>query len=286
MKPGPVRGGQNLCYVQPMTVLLGFTSPANKMSFMAGDDIEMSNGTPQNKVEPLFDQFLVGCVGENTIFGTIDVLNSVDKDTVFLDGKKYVLPTTTDELCSQMRHILPIITKHTRAGLDLAIKKRVHTEEWGERLKEAKTKLFIIDGQNYTIHYADFGRLYYSEDYSCNLQTLTTERAFRFGLENPFKMVGRLTDEMVREPYKWGSQQMAEAGEEVKRREEVRHFARIGKLGARYVVTPESIKGERVPLPPDRRPRRAQGPFGSLEDVAQKLFPDPATVDPNKLSPI
>jgi hypothetical protein len=63
-------------------------------------------------------------------------------------------------------------------------------------------------------------------------------------------------------------------------------FARIGKLGARYVATPEGIKGERVPLPPNRPLRRAQGPFVSLEDVAQKLFPDPATVDPNSLSPI
>jgi hypothetical protein len=256
------------------------------MSFMGGDDIEMANGTPQNKVEPLFDKFLVGCVGENTIFGAIEVLNSIDKNTVFSDGNKYELPTTTDELCNQIRQILPIITKNVRSGLDLAIKQKIHTEEWGDRMKEARTKLFIIDGQNYTIHFADFGRLYYSEDYSYNLQKLTTERAFRFGLENPFKMVGRLTDEMVKEPYKWASRLMAEAGEEVNRREEVRHFARIGKLGARYVATPEGIKGERVLLPPNRQPRRAQGPFGSLEDVAQKLFPDPATVDPNKLSPI
>lgn len=276
----------NPCYVERMTVLLGFTSPANKMSFMGGDDIEMANGTPQNKVEPLFDQFLVGCVGENTIFGSVEIFNSVDKDTVFLDGTKYTAPTTSEELCNQIRQILPIIAKNTRAGLDLAIKKKIFSEEWGERIKEAKAKLFIIDGHNFDIHLADFGHLYYSEDYSYSLQKLTTERAFRFGLDYPFKIVSRVTDEIIREPYRWGGQKMDEAREEVKRQDEVKHFARIGKLGARYVATPEGIKGERVPLPPNRQPRRAQGPFVSLEDVAQKLFPDPATVDPNSLSPV
>jgi hypothetical protein len=185
-----------------------------------------------------------------------------------------------------MRQILPTITKHTRAALDQAIKQKIHSEEWGERIKEAKTKLVVIDGRNYTIHFADFGRLYYSEDHAYSLQSLTTERAFRFGLDYPFKMVGRLTDEMIKEPYKWGSRQMDQAAEEVKLREEVKDFAKIGKLGARYVATPEGIKGERVPLPANRQPRRAEGPFASLEDVAQKLFPDPATLDPNSLAPI
>ena len=251
---------------------------------MGGDDIEAANGTPQNKVEPLFDRFLVGCVGDSTIFGAIEVLNSVGKDTVYLDGSKYTPPSSTDELCRQVCLFLPIIAKHTRAGLDEAINKKIFSKDWGDIIKQSKAKLLIIDVHSYTIHYADFGNLYNSSACSYTLNKLTTERAFRFGLAYPYKMVCRISDAVVQDPRQWCSQLIDESGEEVKCIEAVKHLTCVGKLGAYWVATPKGIQGNRVPLPPNRQPRRAHGPFTSLEDVAERLFPNPETAGLQGLS--
>lgn len=239
-----------------MTVLLGFTSPSNKMSFMGSDDIESANATPKDKVSLVFGRFLVGGIGDETVFYAIGVLGMLDQHTEFTDGQKYIVPSSVDELCKEVCRILPIISKHTSAGLDAAIERGVMPPFFGITLKQMNGTLFIIDTQELKIYLAEFGVLYRAPKFKYKLTELEPEKPLRAGTDNPPRAMGKLTLDVLTDPFMWCSQKVDEA------REEFKSKAQLGKLGMSFLVTAKGVV-------------RKTGLFHSLEDVALKYFPEP-----------
>lgn len=245
-----------------MTVLLGFTSPANKLSFMGSDDIESANATPKDKVALVFGRFLVGGIGDETIFCAIGVLGRLDKNTVFTDGSKYVVPSSVEELCKDVCRVLPIISKHMSEGLDAAIARGDMPPFYGVALKQMNGTLFVIDIQEFKIYFAEFGVLYRVKEFKYKVTELEPEKLLRAGTDTPPKVLNELTPDVISDPFQWCSQKVDEA------REEFKHKVPLGKLGMSFLVTPKGVT-------------RQTGLFHSLEDVALKYFPEPRaqTVD-------
>lgn len=234
---------------------------------MGSDDIESANGTPKDKVALLFGRFLVGGIGNETIFAAASLLERVDKNTIFTDGTNYIIPTSIQCLCEEVLKVLPIVSRRMSANLDVAMQEGYLSVYDGIVVKNMDGTLFMIDTKEFKIYLAEFGILYRVTEYKYKLTELEPEKPLRAGTDNPPRVMGELTQTVLSDPFLWCDQQVDEAREQVKR---TNPEARIGNLGASYLVTPTGVT-------------RKTGLFQSLEHVALKYFPDPDSQIPNDI---
>jgi hypothetical protein len=240
-----------------MTVAFGFTSPGRQCSLLGSDDLEGMSGRRHEKVSFLFKRFLVGGLGNNTVFSAANLLDECgDDNTSFSDDSEYKSPQSTSDLCDQILEVLPVVVSHTHRAFLEAVHSKTRTLDQFRSLVAQPSKIVFIDTQLYKMSLADFGDIYPpKERYKYHLQDLPSERVFRFGIDNPVDL-GSIPAEAVRRPFAWCGSQVKEANRWLT---SIGRGGLLGNLGSCYLVKPSKAL------------RRSC--FASKVDLALRYFP-------------
>lgn len=217
-----------------MTLMFGFTSRTDKTSFLGADDLEPTGGRREAKVHFLFKRFLVGGVGNNVPAKAASLLTVFEGETTyFADNSSFSYPSSIEKVCDLIAQQLPIIAAVTHATFNKLRAEGKRSSADAEFLKQPGF-LYIIDTAAYHICQVTFDAIYPPREmYGYEIRELTTERLWRFGINDPTDR-GLITREMRKYPFAWCAREIEEGKSELMR---AGHDIRIiGNLGACYLV--------------------------------------------------
>lgn len=222
-----------------MTVLFGFTSLERNASFLGGDDLEGMSGRRNDKVFEAQNRFLIGGLGNNTVFSAANLLSTYGEETtIFADGSSYQQATSIEELCGQIQAVLPIVADHTYKAIEAAVKTGQYSHAQLKILETQPSHLVIIDTRQCRMALADFGNIYATlkggSAHSYTLSELEPECVFRFGIDKPLKL-GLIPDIAFREAFAWCNEHLQVATEYLAR---IGRRGVLGKLGSCYLIAP------------------------------------------------
>ena len=210
-----------------------------KTSFLGSDNIESQTGADTDKVLSAHNRFFVGTIGSSVIQVAAAAATVLSGNTLLRDLSQYHPPKDYGEYLQQVASTLPLICPYEHRKLVRALNNGSITNDQKRKVEASSGILVVLDIQRGDFVEADFGTLLpVRSDYGFTLTILSSERCYRFGVDDP-QDLGPVTTQIAHSPFEWAARQLLEGRQLV---ESHGHIGTVGDLGACCIANEDGIK--------------------------------------------